>query len=178
VVHGIVASAGGAIRVESAPGKGATFEVYWPRLERQAPGPTEKTQVAPRGKERILLVEDEPLVRSAHRRVIQSLGYLVTEARDGVEALELIRRAPADFDLVFTDQSMPRLSGAELAQALHAEYPRLGVILCSGYAEAVDEAAAQAMGVRALLEKPVDRQTLAAALCRAIDASGEPPTSG
>jgi PAS domain S-box-containing protein len=163
VVHGIVTASGGSLRVQSAVGRGTTFDVYLPRLDVVA-APIEVAAVAPKGGERILLVDDEPLVRSAHRRVLQSLGYTVTEAPDGLEALELVRRSPGAFDLVFTDQSMPRLGGAELARQLHAEKPALRVLLCTGYSDTLDEAEARRLGVGAVLTKPIDRLTLATTL--------------
>ena len=173
VVHGIVTGSGGTLRVESSPGAGATFDVYLPRHEAVV-APVVKAAVAPRGTGRILLVDDEPLVRSAHRRLLQSLGYTVTEAQDGVEALELVRRGETEFDLVFTDQSMPRLSGSELAQALRTEKPSLRVLLCTGYSDVVDEGSARSMGVSALLAKPVDRLTLATTVQRTLARSQEP----
>jgi PAS domain S-box-containing protein len=175
VVHGIVAGSGGAIRVESAPGQGTTFDVYLPRLEQAATVAAAGPAEVPRGNERVLLVDDEPLVRTAHRRVLQSLGYTVTEARDGQEALELLRAAPGAFDLVLTDQSMPRLSGADLARVLLAEQPSARVILCTGYSDAIDEEGARILGVKALLEKPIDRSTLAVAVRKALGAAERDP---
>ena len=170
VVHGIVTGSGGAIRVDSAPGRGTTFDVYLPRID-PAVDATAVAAEVPRGAERILLVDDEPLVRIAHRRVLQSLGYTVIEAEDGLEALEKLRTSPGAFDLVLTDQSMPRLSGADLARALLAEQPTANVVLCTGYSDVVDEGEARALGVRALLTKPVDRAVLATALRAALDRS-------
>ena len=167
VVHGIVTGCGGAVRVESAPGLGSTFDVWLPRLQ-APPRPVAARAPATRGTGRILLVDDEPLVRSAHKRLLRSLGYEVAEACDGAEALERLRAAPEAFDLVLTDQTMPRLSGAELARTLLAEQPGARVILCTGYTDAVDEARARELGLQALLAKPIDRADLAAAVQRAL----------
>ncbi len=170
VVHGIVAAAGGVIQVESAPGRGSTFDVYLPRHAAapvEAPAPPARL---PRGAERVLLVDDEPLVRTAHRRLLQSLGYQVTEAADGLEALERLRLAPEGFDLVLTDQAMPRLDGVGLTRAIRAERPGTRIILCTGYSDGVDEARARTLGVQALLGKPIERADLAVALRRVLDA--------
>lgn len=170
VVHGIVAAAGGVIQVETALGQGSTFDVYLPRLAaKPAEAPAAPARV-PRGAERVLLVDDEPLVRTAHRRLLQSLGYQVTEANDGLDALARLRAAPEGFDLVLTDQAMPRLDGAGLARAIREERPGTRVILCTGYSDGVDEEGARALGVQAMLGKPIERSALAVALRRVLDA--------
>jgi len=174
VVHGIVAGCGGTVRVESAPGLGSIFDVWLPRLA-EAARRVPAAGPAAQGSGHILLVDDEPMVRGAHRRVLRSLGYEVTEASDGVEALERYRAAPHAYDLVLTDQTMPRLSGAGLARSLLAEHPGARVILCTGFSDLVDEAGARALGLRALLPKPIGRADLAAALRRALaDRPAEP----
>lgn len=125
--------------------------------------------------ERILLVDDEPLVRSALRRLLQSLGYQVSEAADGQAALAALRANPGAFDLVLSDQSMPRLDGVGLARAIRAELPGLKVVLCSGYAEALDEESTRAAGVQAVIGKPIERAELAAALRQVLDGSPSAP---
>ncbi|HSM93147.1 MAG TPA: PAS domain S-box protein [Anaeromyxobacteraceae bacterium] len=169
VVHGIVAASGGAIQVESAPGEGSTFDVYLPRSQLPAAASSTQARQEPARGERILVVDDEPLVRNAHRRLLESLGYRVDVASDGVQALELVSRSPGAFDLVLTDQTMPRLSGADLARELLRRRPGARVILCTGYSDRVDEERARAIGLRALLAKPIDRETLAAAVRRALE---------
>lgn len=124
----------------------------------------------PRGAERVLLVEDEPMVRSAHRRLLASLGYQVTAAADGEEALQVIRGEGAQFDLVLTDQTMPHLSGIGLALVLAKERPSLPVLLCSGFSDSPEEAAAKEAGVAACLQKPIDRASLASVLRLVLDA--------
>ena len=125
----------------------------------------------PRGAERVLLVEDEPMVRSAHRRLLASLGYQVTAAADGEEALQVIRGEGAQFDLVLTDQTMPHLSGIGLAlRPRRSERPSLPVLLCSGFSDSPEEAAAKEAGVAACLQKPIDRASLASVLRLVLDA--------
>ncbi len=161
VVHGIVASLGGAIRVDSSPGHGATFDLYFP-LAAAVVAPVAVAPTPRGGQEHILLVDDEPLVRSAHRRLLQSLGYQVTEAVDGEAALACFRASPTAFRLVISDQSMPKLSGLDLARTLHHEAPGTPVVLCTGYSDVLDEAVAREVGLKGLLEKPIDRDRLAA----------------
>jgi PAS domain S-box-containing protein len=169
VVHGIVTAAGGEVRVESAPGRGAVFEVLLPNVD-AAPAAAAMPAPAPGGgSERVLLVDDEPAVRRAARRLLQSLGYQVVTASDGEEALAALRADPAAFDVLVTDQTMPRLTGADLARAALALRPDLPVVLCTGYSEAVDEAAARALGARAFVAKPFDRASLGAAVRAALE---------
>jgi PAS domain S-box-containing protein len=168
VVHGIVGGVGGGIQVESAPGKGSTFDVYLPRVapepSAERPGPA---RAAGRG-ERILVVDDEPMVRSTQKRILEGLGYAVEAAADGQEALDRFRAAPHAYDLVLTDQTMPRLSGLDLARAILAIRADARVILCTGYSDQVDEALARRLGLRSLLAKPFDRESLSAEVQRAL----------
>jgi PAS domain S-box-containing protein len=168
VVHGIVAAAAGAIQVESSPGKGSTFDVYLPRSELSAALESRPASQAQARGERVLVVDDEPMVRNAHRRLLESLGYRVETASDGEQALALFKGAPASFDLVLTDQTMPHLSGVDLAKALLAIRADVRVVLCTGYSDHVDEERARALGLRALLAKPIDRETMAAAMRKAL----------
>ena len=167
VVHGIVSAAGGAITVASSPGRGSTFDVWLPLVaspEVLRPRPTP----APGGQERILLVDDEPLVRSAHRRVLASLGYQVTVAVDAQQALGLLQAAPEAFDLILTDQAMPHLTGFDFARAWLREHPGARILLCTGFSDDVDAELATAAGLKGLLLKPISREALAAAIRAAL----------
>jgi PAS domain S-box-containing protein len=167
VVHGIVSSLGAVIQVESRVGHGSTFDVYFPLSEE--PVKSEPKVAASTGAhERLMLVEDEGAVRSAVKRLLSSLGYVVSVAVDGAEALEQLRAKPGSVDLVLSDISMPRLTGVELARALHAEQPGVKVILYSGFSDILAPAEARALGIRALLGKPIGREELAAALREAL----------
>ncbi len=87
---------------------------------------------------------------------------------DGQEALDRIRATPGEFDLVISDQTMPRLSGLELAQALRADGSRTPIILCSGFSEVLDEQNALAVGVSGVLARPIDLTSMAEAVKRAL----------
>ncbi|MDP1829571.1 MAG: PAS domain S-box protein [Archangium sp.] len=167
VVHGIVATTGGRIQVESAVGQGTCIDVFFPLTESPSPqlAPSEGTG---RTNLRVLLVDDQPLVRAGLKRLLVAMGHRVTEAGDGQEALECVRATPGDFELIISDQTMPRLSGLELARSLRTEGLTTPIILCSGFSEALNEANALAMGVSGVLAKPVDRDSMAAAVRRAV----------
>jgi len=136
-VYGIVKQSGGFIWVESSPGTGATFEIYFP----QARGPAcvmEKvsgSKAVPLGSETVLVVEDESGVRDLACQFLRSGGYTVLEAVDGVDALEISTRYSGTIHLLLSDMVMPRMGGAELTQRIRAARPATKVVLMSGYAE-------------------------------------------
>ena len=136
-VYGIVQQSGGDIWVESAPGKGTTVTVYLPAIEEQHDARTgaEPIDESLGDQRTILLAEDEPAVLTLAARVLQSGGYTVLQARDGVEALEIQQAHPGHIDMLITDVVMPRLGGAELAQRLRKSRPNTRVIYMSGYTD-------------------------------------------
>jgi PAS domain S-box-containing protein len=135
VVHGIVRQAGGVVVAHSVPGRGSTFTTYWPEANGSAvAAPSEPApRAADAGAARLLLVEDQPAVREIARRVLTRAGYEVVEAKDGDEALEVMARPGARFDLVLSDAVMPRMDGYALAQRLAASWPEVPILLMSGY---------------------------------------------
>jgi len=168
VVHGIVSGLGGAVEVESRPGEGATFDVRLPLCAE--PAWTEATAggVAPRGRERVLFVDDEPAIRRWGERALAALGYEAESCGDGDEALERIEAER--FDAVVTDQTMPRRTGLDLARALWERRPGIPVVLLTGLLDPGTAEGARAVGVSQILAKPLTRDDLARALRAALDA--------
>ncbi len=171
-VYGIVKQSGGTIWVESAPGRGTTFEIYLPLVEEATangelhpalPPPT------PGGTETILVVEDEMSVRKLAAEFLGSNGYRVLEAQDGAEALQVCEEHRAPIHLLLTDVVMPGMSGRELAVRLVGARPEMKVIYVSGY---TDDAIVQ-HGVReegtVFLQKPFSLDTLARTVREALD---------
>ncbi len=134
-VYGIVKQSGGSIIVESAPGRGTTFRIYFPRVEREVPEPTvtADTIEPAHGRETILLVEDEPSVRGLVHETLRLHGYTVLEARHGIEALLTGARYVGPIHLLLTDVVMPQMSGPEVAEKLLTVRPGIKVLYMSGY---------------------------------------------
>jgi two-component system, cell cycle sensor histidine kinase and response regulator CckA len=136
-VYGIVKQSGGYIWVESAPGQGATFEIYMPRIAAAVATPAAPATVSDMlgGRETILLVEDEEQVRGLAARALRALGYTVLEASHGEEALRAAARYTGPIHLLVTDVIMPGVGGRELALGLVAHHPTMAVLYMSGYTD-------------------------------------------
>ena len=138
ICYGIATQNGGHISVESAPNEGTTFKIYLPRVEQPvSPLPMrDEMGYLPGGSETVLLVEDEPSVKSVITHVLQELGYTVLEASNGVQAIEVFDQHPGpDINLLLTDMVMPVLGGKELASRLKEVLPGLKVLYTSGYTD-------------------------------------------
>jgi len=172
VVHGIVAGHRGAIRVESTPGQGTRFEIFFPRYESPPAAPLDG-DLACAGRERLLIVDDEPFLARLWVTLLESLGYRCVACSSAAEALTAFRGAPESFDLVITDLVMPGMTGDALAREILRIRPDIPIILCTGFSHTMTEAAAKAIGFRAYLEKPLGRRELAQAIRSVL---GQPAT--
>ena len=169
VVHGIVKCHSGDISVSSEPGKGTTFQVFFPYIEGKPEPEIEITGEIPRGKERMLFVDDEKAMVDAIQPMIERLGYKVTARTSSIEALEAFRANPDRFDLVITDFTMPNMTGMELAKELLNLRSDIPIILCTGYSEHINEDKAKGNGIRAFLMKPVVLGEIANTIRKVLD---------
>ena len=169
VVYGIVKKYGGVLTVVSTPGSGTIFRVFLPLFK----GTDDQQQIenipVPGGTERILFVDDEPALCDISKSVLSQLGYDVVVQLSSQGALELFRVRPDRFDLVITDQTMPLLTGMDLAQEFMRIRPDIPVILCTGFSSRIDQKQAEFMGIRAFLLKPFSKSHLANTIRRVLD---------
>ncbi len=170
--YGIVKQSGGHISVYSEPGRGTTFKMYLPQAELQPRAPDQSLDPAelPRGTETILLVEDDPALREMAAILLRRLGYTVTVAADGIEALNLKQKpGSGHIDMLFTDVVMPHMSGKELSDRVRVLYPRTRILFTSAYTEnAIEHQSMLSKGV-ALLQKPFTPSALAHKLREVLD---------
>jgi PAS domain S-box-containing protein len=177
VVHGIVQRHNGHIVAENRPEGGTEFRVYFPLIQEEARSERKHRPAAiARGRERILLVDDEPALAALGRDTLCGAGYRVTAVTDSQEALGLFLEAEGRFDLVLTDMSMPAMTGADLAQRILARRPDLPVFLYTGYSEAMSPERAAALGIRSLFMKPLDYAVLAGGIRSVFDGKPPPPS--
>ena len=169
VVHGIVENHAGKIEITSKPGRGTSVLVYLPLTEDHRPQRDQPEVELQHGSERVLFVDDDPMVVDVTNRMLERLGYRVTALQDSEMALRTFLDAPHDFDLVVTDLTMPRLMGDELARSIHARAPDIPIVLCSGYNEAVDIVELEECGVRDFIKKPAQLPELAGTLRSVLD---------
>jgi PAS domain S-box-containing protein len=169
VVHGIVKQSNGHITVESEPGKGSTFTVYFPQISGEIEAASVSDDEIPTGSERILFVDDEEALVEMGEDILAELGYEVTSRMNGREALALFTVDPSRFDLIITDQTMPEMTGVELAKEILALRPNMPIIMCTGFSYAVDANKAEAAGIKAFAMKPLTKREIARTIRKVLD---------
>jgi PAS domain S-box-containing protein len=164
VVHGIMQSHQGKIKVTSKLGQGTSFSLHFPVTAQTVQQETQQTQVATHGTGHLMIVEDDPLLIFIYRQFLESNGYRVTVANNGLDALEKFKHAPDSFDLVITDNSMPKMTGIELVPQLLNIRENMPVMLISGHGKLMSDQQAHALGVAKYLHKPIKLTTFKASI--------------
>ena len=172
VVHSIVKEHNGIVSVKSEPGKGTTFSIFFPAVDKDVVVESEPAEKLPMGNEKILFIDDEESIVIMARQMLERLGYEVDAKMNSIEALELFRSKPDQFDLVITDLTMPKMTGDKLVQEILNIRPDIPVILCTGFSEKIDEKKATALGAADYIEKPVNQHDFAFKVRKVLDMKG------
>jgi PAS domain S-box-containing protein len=169
VVHGIVKSYSGAIRLDSEPGKGTLVTIIFPQAESDVEIKTDSPTPVQGAKEHILLVDDEVALVRLNKQILERLNYTVTARTSSIEALEAFQANPDKFQLVITDMTMPNMTGDILTRELLKIRPDIPVILCTGFSEKISQMKTDQLGARKLLMKPLIIGDLAEAIRQVLD---------
>jgi CheY-like chemotaxis protein len=170
MVHGIVKSIGGYITVSSKPKKGSIFNIYLPELDEEAVEiEMPSTGTVRGGNEHILLIDDEEDIIEMLEKMLGHFGYQITTKTSSEEALTLFCSEPNRFDLVITDQTMPKITGIELTRKVRELRPDIPVILCTGFSELITEEKLKALGVKEYIMKPIHCKEMAGIIRSVLD---------
>jgi len=169
IVHGIITGYNGFIDVRSVPGEGTVFKSYLPVAQQTAENEGKENEPLPQGSEHILFVDDEEVLAEMLQNMLERLGYRVTVRTSSVEALMTFRNNPDLFDLVITDQTMPGLTGLDLARRILTLRPDMPIILCTGYSTLISEEEAKGHGIREFALKPLTKKDMAMLIRRVLN---------
>ncbi len=169
ITYEIILKYGGEIAVYSELKKGTSFDVYIPKTEICETMDSSQTLPIPQGNESILYVDDEVTILNMGKEILENLGYKVFTTSDSTNALNTFKNNPDKFDIVITDQTMPGMTGADLAKNLLRVRNKLPVILCTGYSAYINESQAKKLGIKGFITKPLNRRTLAELIRKLLD---------
>lgn len=175
VSHGIMTSHKGEIQVNSEPGSGTTFSLFFPATSRRNEEITKEPEALPQGEERILLIDDDSANTDAVRRMLERLGYRIHVENDSRRALQVFSERPDSFDLVVTDQRMPGLQGTELAEKIRRVRNGIPVIIITGFSQTVQDDRIKSLNIQEVLFKPLGMKEIARSVRRVLDGLPQNP---
>jgi len=164
MVHGIVKRHKGAMSVQSKPGKGTKFDFFFPIIENKEIEEVKSPSLITEGHGQILFVDDEKDIVDMGKKIIENFGYQVVGVEDSMEALEIFKNNPDDFDLVISDITMPNITGEDFAKKILSIKPDIPIILCTGYSDIISERHAKKIGIKKYIMKPFSGQKIAEAI--------------
>jgi CheY-like chemotaxis protein len=168
-VQGIVEHHQGLLKVQSTPDHGTTITMYFPLRDQIQTESFDVPDNLPRGHEKILVVDDEEMLAQTVKMMLSDMGYQVKSLTSSTKALAAIQKNPEQFDLIITDQTMPELTGRDLAQTLKKIRPDLPIVLFTGNSSRLSAEEADMLGISAYLIKPVDLKKLLLTVRRLLD---------
>jgi CheY-like chemotaxis protein len=169
IVHGIVTNLGGFVKCLSEKGTGTVFQVFLPTSEEAIVLQSTAMDAPPTGKEHILLVDDENILAEMGQVMLERLGYEVTAQTSSLDALKIFTSHPERFDAVVTDQTMPGMTGLDLARRILQIRADIPIILCTGYSNLVNEEQAKRYGIKGFVMKPMAKREIATLLKKVLD---------
>lgn len=169
IVYRIIKDYGGTVTVESQEGKGSVFRLYIPRSRHEAVAEDVAKEELPKGRETVLFIDDEELLVEMGKNILERLGYHVIAHQSSLDALSTFQKSPGDFDVVITDQTMPDMTGVEVATRMLRIRPDIPIILCSGYSSFVDETNAKSHGIKEFVQKPFSKGTIAQLIRKVLE---------
>ena len=169
VVYSIIDGCGGAVTVESESGQGSTFNVFLPETLSEVLARRSNLKGPMKGSERILLVDDEKMISDMGAQILSRQGFNVTTENSSKNAFRLFSDNPDAFDLLITDQTMPGMTGVQLAEKILSVRPDFPIILCTGFSTTVDEEKVRQLGIRAFIMKPFLKRELVGSIRAVLD---------
>ena len=178
IVHGLVKNYGGTVTVKSVVGQGTRCDVYIPVVDVEEVHEAFKEPQEPAGHERVLLIDDEQQLLNVNRKRLERRGYQVKTFPDGNDALAWFSTHPDDVDIVVTDQTMPNMTGLDLAAEMLQVRPGLPIILCTGYSSHITPEVLEQIGIKGFLMKPVSKGELALLIRDVLDRNKDQADGG
>ena len=169
IVHGIIKKYGGFITCTSTVREGTVFNIFLPIFKGQAYPEIKPLRFTVRGTERILFVDDEDILAKMGQTLLERLGYTVTVRTDSLEALAAFQNQPDGFDLVITDQTMPGITGIDLARKILQIRPDMPIILCTGYSSQISAEKARSYGIKGFAMKPLHKKDITTLIRKVLD---------